>query len=179
MAEKPPPPPPPPKGKPNAAPPPPPKKSPPPPPAKKAAPPSPKKASAPPPGKRPAPPKGKRRAPPKGKKRSPPKGAPKGMPKGKPSGKKKKRRLRIGRKKLGLKESELSSEEEQYTDQVGWTVGEMVLEEFEDEKDKGPDILNHQCSMCGSMLQIPKPKRERYKVVCAYSECGHADMIGL
>ncbi len=178
MAEKPPPPPP--KGKPKAAPPPPPKKSPPPPPTKKAAPPPPPKKSPPPASKekKRAPPS-KRPSPPKGKKRAPPRGAPKGKPKGKPSGKKKKRRLRIGRKKLGLSESEISSEDQQYTDQVGWTVGEMVLEELEDEKDKGPEIITHQCSMCGSMMQIPKPKRERYKVVCAYSECGHADMIGL
>ena len=170
MAEKPPPPPPPPKGKPKAIPPPPPKKSPPPPPPapKKSAPPPPpvpKKATPPPPGERPrAPPKGKRRAPPKGK------------PKGKRPAKKKKRRLRI---KLGLKQSEISSEEEAYTDQIGWTVDHTTLQELESEQDKGPEIVTHQCSMCGSMMQIPKPKRERYKVVCAYPECGHADMLGL
>ncbi len=145
-----------------------PKKAPPPPPA----PPKPeaKKAKAPD-KKRPRgpPPKGKR---PTGK---PPKGAPKGRPKKAPKGKKK-RRLRI---KLGLRESNLSENDDLYTDQVGWTVGENTLEELESEKPKGPEIVSHQCSMCGSMMQIPKPKRDRYKVVCAYPECGHADMIGL
>jgi len=137
---------------------------PPPPPApKKAA--SPKRKRPPAPSERPpAPPKGKRRAPPKGK------------PKGKRPVKKKRRRLRI---KLGLKQSEISSEEEAYTDQIGWTVDHTTLQELESEQDKGPEIVTHQCTMCGSMMQIPKPKRERYKVVCAYPECGHADMIGL
>ena len=127
-----------------------------------------------------SPPPGKKRPtgpPPRGKKPSgrPPKGAPKGRPKKAPKGKKK-RRLRI---KLGLRESDLSDEDDLYTDQVGWTVGENILDELESDKPKGPEIISHQCSMCGSMMQIPKPKRERYKVVCSYPECGHADMMGL
>ena len=161
MAENPPPPPPPPKKG----------GAPPPPPAKRKAPPPPGKRRAPPPaGKRPAP----------GKKRPagpPPKGPPKGKPKGAPSSKKKrKRRLRI---KLGLRESEISEADNQYKDELGWTVHGTILEDMEASGPKEPEIINHQCSMCGSMMQIPRPKRDRYKVECAYPECGHSDMIGL
>jgi len=78
-----------------------------------------------------------------------------------------------------LKESEISDEENRYVDEVGWTVHGNVLEDLEDTRPKEPEVVTHQCSMCGSMMQIPKPKRDRYKVECAYEECGHSDMIGL
>ena len=39
--------------------------------------------------------------------------------------------------------------------------------------------LAHFCSMCGIRMEIPRPKRDRYKVICAYPECGHEDMIGI
>ena len=177
-----PPPPPPPKAK--KAPPPPP---PPPPKAKKAPPPpKPKEAGQPPP---PPPPKAKK-APPPVKKRTPPskppkrrrkrskKGAPLGRGKKPGSAPKKKgRRIKI---KLGLRQNRLTEEEDTYHDQVGWTVSQEVLEPLDavEEKHK-PEVVNHQCSMCGSIMQIPQPKRERYKVICAYSECGHEDMIGI
>ena len=177
-----PPPPPPPKAK--KAPPPPP---PPPPKAKKAPPPpKPKEAGQPPP---PPPPKAKK-APPPVKKRTPPskppkrrrkrskKGAPLGRGKKPGSAPKKKgRRIKI---KLGLRQNRLTEEEDTYHDQVGWTVSQEVLEPLDavEEKHK-PEVVNHQCSMCGSIMQIPQPKRERYKVICAYSECGHEDMLGI
>ena len=80
---------------------------------------------------------------------------------------------------MGLRESEISDESDRYQDEVGWTSEGAVLDDFEDARPKEPEIITHQCSMCGSILQIPKPKRERYKVECAYPECGHSDMIGL
>lgn len=170
MARKPPPPPPPPpKGKKGPPPPPPPppkgKKGPPPPPkAKKSPPPKPKKtAPAPPKGGKPRRRKGKRPA---------AKGA-KTTQKGKP--RKRGRRIRI---KLGLRQSRITEKKDSYEDQMGWTVTQQVLEPFEDLESQESDILTHQCSMCGSIMQIPHPKRERYKVICAYSECGHEDMIG-
>ncbi|MDC0045955.1 hypothetical protein OAI95_02045, partial [Candidatus Poseidoniales archaeon] len=131
--------------------------------------------AAPPAGKRPAQP-GKKRpsGPPK---KGAPKGPPKGKPKGAPGGKKKrKRRLRI---KLGLREAEISDADDRYKDELGWTVHGTILEEMEESGPKEPEIVTHQCSMCGSMMQIPRPKRDRYKVECAYPECGHSDMIGL
>ena len=94
-----------------------------------------------------------------------------------PTPKKKGRRIKI---KLGLKQRFLSSDEDTYEDQVGWTVSQAVLEPLETvEEIQKPEVVNHQCSMCGSIMQIPQPKRDRYKVICAYSECGHEDMIGI
>ena len=163
MAKKPPPPPPPP----------------PPPKVKKAPPPpKPKAKKAPPPPK----PKAKKAPPPlKSKKAAPP---PKAKPKkkrGKRSKKgapkKKGRRIRI---KLGLKQRYLSEEEDTYEDQIGWTATQEVLEPLDGpQEEKKPEAIEHQCSMCGSVMQIPQPKRDRYKVICAYSECGHEDMIGM
>ena len=191
MARKPPPPPPPPpKGKKGPPPPPPPppkgKKGPPPPPkVKKSPPPKPKTAAPPPPEPpkkaAPPPPRPKKAAPapPKGGKprrrkgkRPAAKGA-KTTQKGKP--RKRGRRIRI---KLGLRQSRIREKKDSYEDQMGWTVTQQVLEPFEDLESQESDILTHQCSMCGSIMQIPHPKRERYKVICAYSECGHEDMIG-
>ncbi|MBT3357825.1 MAG: hypothetical protein HN534_01430 [Euryarchaeota archaeon] len=189
MADAPPPPPPPPKRPPKAKPAKPPmppapakvpKKSPPPPPPKpKAAPPPspPKRKRKPTPirkGKRPAP--GKR---PAKRKRPAPKGRPQ-KPPGKQRGKgappkKRGRRIKI---KLGLRAKKIGEEEDTYTDQIGWTVTDNVLDAYEEEEVKEPEIISHQCSMCGSTMQIPRPSRDRYKVICAYSECGHSDMMG-
>ena len=160
MAKKPPPPPPPPKGK-KAPPPPKPKakKAPPPPKpkAKKAPPPLKSKKAAPPPKAKPKKKRGKR-----SKKAAP---------------KKKGRRIRI---KLGLKQRYLSEDEDTYEDQIGWTATQEVLEPLDGpQEEKKPEAIEHQCSMCGSVMQIPQPKRDRYKVICAYSECGHEDMIGM
>ena len=145
------------------------KKAPPPPP-----PPPPKAKKAPPPVKKRTPPS----KPPKRRRKGPKKGAPLGRGKKPGSAPKKKgRRIKI---KLGLRQNRLTEEEDTYHDQVGWTVSQEVLEPLDavEEKHK-PEVVNHQCSMCGSIMQIPQPKRERYKVICAYSECGHEDMIGI
>ena len=78
------------------------------------------------------------------------------------------------------KQRYLSAEEDTYEDQVGWTATQEVLEPLDGpQEEKKPEVIEHQCSMCGSVMQIPQPKRDRYKVICAYSECGHEDMIGM
>ena len=137
----------------------------PPPPPPKKAPPPPKKAPPPPPKKAPPPPK---KAPPK-KRPAPPK---KGQPQ-----KKKGRRIKI---KLRLKQSSITEEDDSYQDQVGWTVTHDEMEDFTEEPvSKEPEIVDHQCTMCGSMMRIPRPKRDRYTVICAYPECGHEDTIGM
>ena len=182
------------------------KTPPPPPPPTPSAPPPPappKPAPAPQPAAPPAPPKpapapqpatpqtGPPKGRPKGKKRRP---APKGTPKGKkrrpapkkgkpgqpPIGKKKGGRLKI---KLGLRAKKLSEEADEYTDQIGWTTSgsETVLSDLKDIDEavkKEPESVTHHCTMCGSRMQIPRPKRERYKVICAHPECGHEDQIG-
>jgi len=147
-----------------------------------AAPPTPPKpAPAPQPAAPPAqtppkatPPKGR----PQGKKRRP---APKkGKPGQPPIGKKKGGRIKI---KLGLRAKKLSEEADEYTDQIGWTTSgaETVLSDLKDIEEvtkKEPETITHHCTMCGSRMQIPRPKRERYKVICAHPECGHQDQIG-
>ncbi len=96
-----------------------------------------------------------------------------GAPQTKP--KKRGRRIRI---KLGLRQSKIKEQQQSYEDQVGWTVTQEILDPYEDMEAQEPESVTHQCSMCGSIMQIPPPKRDRYKVICAYSECGHEDMIG-
>ena len=151
----------------------------PPPPPPKKAPPPPKKAPPPPPKKAPPPPK---KAPPPKKRRkpAPPKKGRKGKrkPKGKEAQPKKKgRRIKI---KLRLKQSSITDEDDSYTDQVGWTVTHDEMEDFVEEPvNKEPEVVDHQCTMCGSMMRIPRPKRDRYTVICAHPECGHEDTIGI
>ena len=126
------------------------------------------------------PPKRKGKRPPKGKKPQQPR---KGKPGQPPIGQRKKgRRIKI---KLGLRARGLSQEADTYTDQIGWTSSERILEDIgdvgglEDDVKHEPETTIHQCSMCGVRMEIPMPKRDRYKVICAYPECGHEDMIGI
>ncbi len=174
MAKKPPPPvaPPPKKGKkaPPPPPPPPPKKA---PPAKKKAPPPPPPKKAPPAKKKAPPPQKPTKAPPakKSRRQRPKKEA---KPK-KPT--KKARKIRI---KLGLRQTRLrKDDEETIPEDIGWTISQETLEDFDQPESTEPEAVSHQCSMCGSIMQIPAPKRDRYKVVCAYPECGHEDTFGL
>ena len=141
-----------------------------------------------PPAKPPAPPAKpsgeESKSPPKSKPKPKPKpkGKPKKRPKGKPTEKSGKKRKRKGRKiniKLNLRQKKISNEEDAYSDQIGWTSMEESFDDIEDLTPKEPEIVTHQCSMCGSTMRIPRPKRERYKVICAYPECGHSDMIGI
>ena len=89
-------------------------------------------------------------------------------PKGTKPRKKKKRRMR-----LSLKQKKINAKTDKYTDSLGWsqdvgrTLGDAPAGPAE------PETLKVQCEMCGSMLKIPKPKKSRYTVSCAYAECGH------
>ena len=152
-----------------------------PPPPPKSPPPPGKPRQIPPPGAKPRP----RKAPPKGrprptkKKRAAPPGR-KPKPK-KPPKAKKGRRIKI---KLGLKTKAVSEETDTYTDQVGWTTFDTTSKsstskEMEVVTKKGPETTTHQCTMCGARMEIPAPKRDRYKVICAHPDCGHVDVIGL
>ena len=159
------------------APPPPPAPSAPPPPAPSKPAPAPKPAAPPRRPPKTAPPKEKRRPAPKGKRRPAPK---KGKPGQPPIGKKKGGRIKI---KLGLRAKKLAEDTDTYTDQIGWTTSasETVLSDLKDIQEKvkkEPETITHHCTMCGSRMEIPRPKRERYKVICAHPECGHEDRIG-
>ena len=91
--------------------------------------------------------------------------------------KKKGRRIKI---KLRLKQSSISDEDDSYTDQVGWTVTQDEMDDYiEEPVNKEPEIVDHQCTMCGAMMRIPRPKRDRYTVICAHPECNHEDTIGV
>ena len=59
-----------------------------------------------------------------------------------------------------------------YSDQVGWStdVGRTLGEA---PKSKEPDTIKHQCSLCGAIMKVPKPKKARYTI--SYPHCGHED----
>ena len=147
------------------------------------APPPPGKAPSPP-SKPPAPPsktkKEGEKTPPKRKPQPKAKPRPKGKPKpkGKPTKKKKKKGRRINIK-LNLRQKKITDEDDSYSDQIGWTSMAEDFEDYEDPTPQEPEIVTHQCTMCGAMMRIPRPKRERYKVICAHPECGHSDFIGI
>ena len=115
--------------------------------------------------------------PPKKGKAPPSKTKPKGPPpkKAPPKGKPKRRRRRL---KLRMKSKEIATEEDNYTDTVGWNTAMGTVLEEETEVVEEPKTITHQCSMCGAMMTIPKPKRDRYRIVCSYPMCGHADSVG-
>ena len=92
-----------------------------------------------------------------------------------PKGKPKRRRRRL---KLRMKSKEIATEEDSYTDTVGWNAAMGTVLEEETEVVEEAKTITHQCSMCGSLMTIPKPKRERYRIVCSYPMCGHADSVG-
>ena len=45
-----------------------------------------------------------------------------------------------------------------YTDQVGWStdVGRTLGEK---PKPKEPETIRHQCTLCGAIMKVPKPKK--------------------
>ena len=87
-------------------------------------------------------------------------------------GKKKRRRrkMRLSLRSRGLKK------EQGYSDKVGWSTA--AQDTPQDSGPVEPEVIRHQCTMCGAMNQIPKPKRQRYKVECANPDCGHVDELG-
>ena len=113
-------------------------------------------------------------------------GSPKKVPKAnKPSNKpiskksKQKKKSRGPRLRLKIKSAKIDSDEDNYQSQRGWVTASTDLLPIEEEVKKEPEIMIHQCTMCGSRMTIPRPKRERYKVICSYPECGHEDMVGV
>ena len=80
--------------------------------------------------------------------------------------KKRKRKMR-----LSLKQKKLSVKADKYTDSLGWSqdVGRTLGDA---PTTAAAETLKVQCDQCGSMLKIPKPKKSRYTVTCAYAECG-------
>jgi hypothetical protein len=98
----------------------------------------------------------------------------KSTPKSKPKKKSRKPRLR-----LKIKSAKIDTDQDNYQSQRGWVTASTDLLPIEEETKKEPETMIHQCSMCGSRMTIPRPKRDRYKVICSYPECGHEDMVGV
>jgi hypothetical protein len=91
-------------------------------------------------------------------------------PRGKSStGKKKRRRkkLRLTLKSRNIKETDT------YTDRVGWETSRTLDDPNAGAQPTEPEFLRHQCSLCGSIMQAPKPKRARYTITCP--NCEHED----
>ena len=90
------------------------------------------------------------------------------------AGGKKRRRRKL---KLTLR-SRTIKKNESYIDKVGWSQAGATG----DDTSTGPvapEVIRHQCTMCGAMNQIPKPKRDRYKIECANTDCGNVDQVGI
>ena len=85
--------------------------------------------------------------------------------------KRKRRKMRLTLKSRGLKK------DQGYADKVGWS--QVSNDGTKDTGPVEPQVIRHQCTMCGAMNQIPKPKRSRYKVECANPDCGHVDEAGV
>ncbi len=95
--------------------------------------------------------------------------------KGAQGGRKRRRKKKM---KLTLRSKKMKGEQT-YFDKIGWSTTESGNILSASEEQTQPEEIEHQCSMCGSMNRIPRPKRDRYKVRCAYPECGHEDEVGL
>ena len=85
-----------------------------------------------------------------------------------PPGKRRKKKRKI---RLSLKSSKMKKTDS-YTDQVGWStdVGRTLSEK---PKPKEPETIRHQCTLCGAIMKVPKPKKARYTISCPH--CGHED----
>ena len=85
-----------------------------------------------------------------------------------PPGKRRKKKRKF---RLSLKSSKMKKTDS-YTDQVGWStdVGRTLGEK---PKPKEPETIKHQCTLCGVIMKVPKPKKARYTISCPH--CGHED----
>ena len=101
------------------------------------------------------------------------------FPSGKPKGRPKDRTRRRRRLRLKMRSTTIVDEEDSYTDRIGWNTSVGTVLEDNEEIVEEPKTITHQCSMCGSMMTVPKPKRERYRIVCTYPQCGHSDTVGI
>lgn len=83
-----------------------------------------------------------------------------------PGKRRKKRKIRLSLKSSKLKKTDT------YSDQVGWStdVGRTLGEA---PKAKEPETIKHQCSLCGAIMKVAKPKKARYTISCP--QCGHQD----
>ena len=95
--------------------------------------------------------------------------AKRGKGRGAGGGKKRRRKkLRLTLKSRKIKDADT------YTDQLGWETTSRTLDDPNAHKAiNEPQFIKHQCSLCGSIMQVPKPKRSRYQITCP--NCEHED----
>jgi hypothetical protein len=92
----------------------------------------------------------------------------------KAGGQKRRRRRKM---KLTLRSRKLKGGQS-YSEKVGWSTqgaGRVLTGQSDAEE---VTEVEHQCTLCGSMNKIPRPKTDKYKVLCAHPECGHEDEVG-
>jgi len=91
-----------------------------------------------------------------------------------PPGKRKKRKRKM---RLKLKSSKISKTDS-YSDSMGWStnVG-RTLGDKTDTKPQKAEKIKHQCSMCGSIMSVKKPKKHRYTITCPH--CEHEEQFNL
>jgi transcription elongation factor Elf1 len=84
------------------------------------------------------------------------------------SGKKKRRKkMRLSLKSRSIKEKD------SYTASVGWSTSAKTLDDPALAIPTEPDKLKHQCTLCGSIMMVAKPKRAKYTITCPH--CEHID----
>ena len=84
-------------------------------------------------------------------------------------GKKKRRKIKLSLRSRTLKK------EQNHMDSIGWS--KIQEQKAEDTGPKEPEVIQHQCTFCGAMMRIPKPKRAKYQVECAHPDCDHIESI--
>lgn len=95
-------------------------------------------------------------------------------PSEKKAGKPKRRRRKL---KLTLRSKKMKGDGS-YAEKIGWSTQNTGRVLDGGVKEEEVIEVEHQCSLCGSMNRIPRPKTDKYKVLCAHPECGHEDEVG-
>ena len=81
--------------------------------------------------------------------------------------KRKKKKMRLTLKSRSLKQTD------SYSDAVGWSVSGRVLEDPSAGATEESSKIKHQCTLCGSVMMVGKPKRAKYTITCPH--CEHVD----
>jgi len=93
--------------------------------------------------------------------------------------KKKKKKFKLKKKiKLSLKSKSISNSLVGYDESAGWTSGSnTTIQNTEEVKSiEEPQFTKHQCSLCGTVMQVPKAKRATYTIICPH--CEHEEKFG-
>ena len=84
-------------------------------------------------------------------------------------GRRKRRKMKLSLRSRSVKKTQ------DHRETAGWS--KIQDPKKADDGPKDPEIIRHQCTYCGAMMRIPKPKRARYQVECSHPDCDHVDTI--